>query len=32
MVDPLANTVVCLDGSKFTYNELVVGTGLQLNY
>lgn len=31
-VRPNLNTVICEDGSEFTYNELIVATGLRLQY
>lgn len=32
LVKPTENTVICENGQEFTYDELVVGTGLQLQY
>lgn len=32
LVKPEQNTVVCENGEEFTYDELIVGTGLRLQY
>jgi NADH dehydrogenase FAD-containing subunit len=32
LVKPDQNTVVCENGEEFTYDELIVGTGLRLQF
>jgi sulfide:quinone oxidoreductase len=32
LVKPEANTIVCESGKEFTYDELIIGTGLRLQY
>lgn len=32
LIKPDQNTVVCENGQQFTYDELIVGTGLRLQY